>query len=101
MSDNIFISGSSDNTIKVWDLKTKTCIRTIENNGKIYTILKITNEKFISGDSNKNIKIWSLKQESCIEILEGHSDCVRSLCMINYDTIASGSIDETIKIWKI
>ena len=55
-----------------------------------------------SGD--KTVKIWNISNVSNWTLLRtyrDHSNTVYSLEWINADTIASGSYDQTIKIWSI
>ena len=49
------------------------------------------------------MRLWKLDDLSrqCIYTLKGHKDYVWKLCELHDGTIASGSMDRTIKVWNI
>jgi WD40 repeat protein len=54
-------SGSADMTIKVWDLKTHTCLHTILTRGEVLCLqLSPDGTKLFSGSSDHTIQIWDL-----------------------------------------
>jgi WD40 repeat protein len=59
-------SGSDDNTIKIWDLKTRSLEATLE--GHTETVLSVNfspdGTKLASGSGDLTIKIWDLKTRS-------------------------------------
>jgi serine/threonine protein kinase len=97
-------SGSSDNTIKLWNLATGWEIRTLKgHSGWVYSVaFSPDGETLASGSLDKTIKLWNLATGREIGILMGHSDSVRSVAII-YDgeILASGSTDNTIKLWNL
>ena len=103
--DRLF-SGSTDLTIRVWNLtitsqqSTYPCISTMLGHTNSINCLVVNNGKLYSGSIDKNIRIWELQNYTCIAILSGHSDCVTSLVMLSSDYLCSGSIDKTIKLWN-
>ena len=71
------ISGSDDNLIKVWDLNSGECLRTLfAHSGEVNCIEIISNEKLVSGSSDKTLKVWDLNTYECILTLYGHTDWV-------------------------
>jgi len=113
-SDNIekqyIISGSSDKTIKIWDLSTFKLVETLEGHTEYVTSVAVISsvEKtadlpkkyIISGSADKTIKIWDLSTFKLVETLEGHTSDVASLT-VSSKYIISGSFDKTIKIWDL
>jgi len=92
------VSGSDDNTIKIWDINTGGCIQTLEGHRSPVMSVAIDGDRIVSGSRDKTIKIWNTKGD-CIKTLEGHSGWVRSVAIVG-DRIVSGSYDKTIKIWN-
>ncbi|MFN5396885.1 MAG: eIF2A-related protein [Pseudanabaena sp.] len=101
-------SGSADHTIKLWNLKDKNLRVLVEHhnvNSVVFSSLcgdSLNNygTTLISGSDN-SIKLWDIKG---IEILAltGHSEEVRSVAYShNSKLIASGSADQTIKLWNL
>jgi WD40 repeat protein len=99
--DGGFVSGSSDGTIKIWDLKTLTCTATLEGHDDDVTSLAISDGRLISGFFSKMIKIWDLKTLTCTATIEGHSSHRVTSLAISDGRLISGSWKNTIKIWDL
>ena len=95
------MSGSSDDTIKIWNITTGECLETLEGHSDIISsIIKINRDIIVSGSYDKSIKIWELTGK-CLRTLEGHVFAVNCLIRINETVIASGGNDNSKKIWNI
>ena len=57
-----FISGSSNSSIKVWDIKTGKVIKTLEGHSSSVYSLAISKEgQFISGSADNTIIVWDIE----------------------------------------
>jgi WD40 repeat protein len=95
------ISGSrNDNIIKIWDLETSTCLKTLNGHeGQVYSLI-FAESKLISGSSDNTIKIWDLETSRCLKTLKGHEGRVNSLIFAEGKLI-SYSFDNRTKIWDL
>ncbi|KAL1675040.1 WD40-repeat-containing domain protein [Schizophyllum commune] len=93
------VSGSLDNTIKVWDVETGACVRT--HFGHIGGVWAVAADKMriVSGSHDRTIKVWSPDNGSNIATLAGHEASV-SCIALGEDKIVSGGDDKTIKVWS-
>ncbi len=110
---NILASGSTDKTIKVWNLSTGKLIHTLKGHTQSVTSVamspgvKGSDPILISGSADRSIKIWNLSTGELVRNLEGHTQSITSLAinpvnrLSNNKTFASGSTDRTIKIWNL
>ena len=107
----IIISGSEDNTIKLWELNTGECLATLEGHEAGIRAITISpdGQLLVSGSADNTIKLWQMpsveNEPICpdpIYTLTGHSDDVKCLA-ISHDgqILASGSQDKTIKLWNL
>ena len=102
------ISGNEDNTIKIWDINSGSCLDTLEGHENWVSSLVFSPDgKFlVSGSTDKTIRIWQKNNNGkykCLDdnILEGHNNWVNSVAFSpDNETIVSGSEDKTIKIWQ-
>jgi len=97
------VSGSGDNTLRVWDSKTGKCISTLIGHlGSVTSVAFSDDSKMIvSGSSDKTLRIWDIETGECLSTLHGHSDAVTSVAWSCDDSrrIVSGSNDKTVRVW--
>lgn len=71
------VSGSYDNTIKIWDSKNGKCDATLIGHSKGVTcVANSSNNKIVSGSYDNTLKIWDVKTNICIMTLVGHVNCI-------------------------
>lgn len=95
-------AGSSDKTIRIWNLKTFT--QDFELKGHLDDVLSLVQLKdgrLISGSLDKTIKIWDLNLKKEEKTLLAHEGNVQCLLQMTDGRLASGSGDTTIKIWSL
>ncbi|KAG0297012.1 hypothetical protein BGZ96_007896 [Linnemannia gamsii] len=97
--DSFLITGSYDNSVKVWNIETGECLRTLTGHALCVRALHFDEAKLITGSMDRTLKIWNYHTGQCIRTLQGHTDGVVTL---DFDSriLASGSVDATIKIWN-
>ncbi len=97
--DNILVTGSYDSTIKIWNIDTGDCIRTLRGHTSGIRALQFDDNKLISGSLDQTLKVWNWRTGECMSTYRGHTAGVIGL---NFDgnILASGSVDHTIKIWN-
>ncbi|KAI1318422.1 hypothetical protein EDD11_006506 [Mortierella claussenii] len=97
--DTVLITGSYDNTAKVWNIETGECLRTLKGHALCVRALRFDEAKLITGSMDRTLKIWNYHTGKCIRTLQGHTDGVVTL---DFDSriLASGSVDATIKVWN-
>jgi WD40 repeat protein len=66
------ISGSRDRTIRIWDMKTLKCIKSLSGHSGSVLCLRYDSEYIYSGSSDCTIKIWDLKSFELAKTLPGH-----------------------------
>lgn len=95
----VLISGSLDNTIKVWDIETGKVQRTLF--GHIEGVWAVASDKLrlVSGSHDRTIKVWSREEGNCTATLVGHRGAVTCLAL-GEDRIVSGSDDGDVRVWS-
>lgn len=95
--DQTLITGSYDNTIKVWDVNTGKEIRTITGHRLPIRCLQFDDARLITGSMDGTIKVWDWKIGECKSTFSAHEAGVIGLHMAG-NILASGSQDHTIAI---
>src|SRR4028119_1285081 len=77
------ISGSSDNTLKIWDLTTGKEEVTLKGHNHWVNAVAVTEDgkRAISGSSDNTLKVWDLTTRDEQFTLTGHSDSVNAVAV--------------------
>ena len=98
--DEYIVSGSVDQTIKVWQTSTGEFVRTLHGHREGIACLQYRGNRIISGSFDSTIRIWDVESGACLRLLEGHEDWVT--CIWSDDKkIVSGTYYGTIKVWDL
>ncbi|XP_072177966.1 uncharacterized protein [Diadema setosum] len=106
--DTRIVSGSSDKTIKVWNIRTNSpwSVQTLVGHSGTVRCLHLEGNRLVSGSTDCTIKVWDLSMQSswssiaCRVTMVGHDDTVRCL-QVDDEKVVSGSYDRTLKVWDI
>ena len=101
LPNNQLASAAEDKLIKIWDIPNKKLISSISKNYiRIDSLLPYKNNRIIIGAYNV-IQIIDIKTKEELISLPGHEKSICSIIEIYPDILATGSYDNTIKIWDL
>jgi WD40 repeat protein len=105
------VSGSSDHTAQIWNIKTgKLKCKIFKDHNKkddadfdVSSVAFSNKEMYIvSGSNDHTVRIWDKECKPIHNPLGSHEDKVTSVAFSpNDESIVSGSRDKTVRIWKI
>ena len=107
LSKTQIASGSDDFCIKIWDLPSGKCLKTLKGNNSIVTsIAKLSKTRIVSGSWDNFIKIWDIPTERCLITICNFSIDVSCVIKLSKSHLASGDHGSekrngSIKIWDI
>ena len=94
------VSGSKDNTVKVWHLESGQCVRTlVGHTGPVKALGLLPNYHVVSGSYDKSIRIWDVVKGVCVQELTGHAQLISCLKVLPENRIATAS--HIIKVWDL
>jgi hypothetical protein len=96
------LSGSGDNTMKLWDAATGGLLRTFEGHSSFVISVAFSPDgaRVLSGSHDKTLKLWDAATGQLLRTFEGHSSFVISVAFSpDGARVLSGSHDKTLKLW--
>jgi len=96
-------SGSTDESVKVYDIVNKKEIGTLmKHEDKISCLQFYQLGHLLTGSADGTVCIWRAKDWECIRVLKGHSDGINSLSIHPSGKLAlTCARDRTIRMWNL
>lgn len=98
----LLASGSSDDTVRVWDITTGSLLHTLRSHSSSVHCVTFSPDGLflVSGSSDRTIKLWDVVTSTLIHTFEGHWDTGLSLRFsLDDQLLATSSGHQTVKIW--
>jgi WD40 repeat protein len=98
------VSGSSDHTLRVWDLTTGLGLHTLKGHSAEIHSWRLTSDwcTAVSGSADQTLRVWDLATGRCLRTFEGDSALFLSVRLTpNGRTAISGSEDGTLWVWDL
>ncbi|KOS13270.1 wd40 repeat-like protein [Malassezia pachydermatis] len=95
----VLVSGSLDNTLKLWDIRTGRCFYTLFGHVEGVWCVDVDTLRIVSASHDRTIKIWDRDTGQCQTTLVGHRRAVTT-CALGDDKIISGSDDGDVRVWS-
>lgn len=96
------LTGSHDQTVRVWNCQTGECEATTQVGGEVDSMLMQAGFLFVgvkTAQGQGQIKVWNMSNMQHT-VLEGHVGQVTALAAAN-GMLFSGGQDKTIRVWKV
>lgn len=97
----MLISGSDEQTIKLWDINNGQCQQTLFTNIWTTTLIS-SHQMLVSGSADKIVMLWDINNGQCLRTLQGHKGWIWSVVLSpEGQTLASCGADRKIKLWNV
>ncbi len=98
---SIIVSGSSDASLRVWDIETGRFLRTLPGHKRAITCLSfLPDGRIISGSRDDTLRIWDIHTGE-YTVLAKHTAEITCVACLSEELVISGSYDMTLRIWNI
>eukprot|EP01117_Protostelium_nocturnum_P013641 TRINITY_DN5100_c0_g4_i3.p1 TRINITY_DN5100_c0_g4~~TRINITY_DN5100_c0_g4_i3.p1 ORF type:complete len:922 (+),score=215.60 TRINITY_DN5100_c0_g4_i3:138-2903(+) len=99
--DDSMLLTTSSNGIKVWNVDSQKCVRTIKSGYGLCGVFVPGNKHVIIGTKAGQLEVYDLTSSTCIQIIDAHKAAIWSMDVKGDKSgIVTGSEDKDIKFWE-
>ncbi|XP_023678962.1 U3 small nucleolar RNA-associated protein 15 homolog [Paramormyrops kingsleyae] len=102
LNPDLFITGSYDHTVRVFDGRTDKSIMNMDHGHPVESVLLFPSEGLLVSAGGRYVKVWDmLKWGQALVSLKNHHKTVTCLCMSSSgQRLLSGSLDRHVKVYS-
>ncbi|KAM9330133.1 U3 small nucleolar RNA-associated protein 15 homolog [Gastrophryne carolinensis] len=102
LNDDLFVTGSYDHTVKLFDARTENSVMTMEHEHPVESVLLFPSGGLLVSAGGRYVKVWDLlKGGQLLVSLRNHHKTVTCLCLSSSgQRLLSGSLDRHVKIYS-
>lgn len=93
-SEQVVISGSLDNTIKVWSLESGECLSTLFGHVQGIWTLAYDKLRLVSGSHDGSLKLWDIESGLPMHCLDGHASAVTAVALSDTKVVSADDLGE-------
>jgi len=98
-SPDVWISGSYDHTVKLWDVRTSETINSFDHGAPVEDVLIYPTGSILVSAGGTQVKIWDLFKGKLVQELDIHQKTVTSLALDHTQSkLFTASLDQHVKI---
>jgi WD40 repeat protein len=108
---SLIASGGDDRVIKVWDVQTGECLRTLHGHENWIQAIAFSPDGtcIASGSNDQTIQLWDTATGERLQTLQSHHNRIWAVAFSEVKTsstenhllLISGSEDETVRVWNL
>jgi hypothetical protein len=96
-----FVSGSNDNTAKLWDFSSRKLLHTFEGHTGAVRCIAVSSDgkRIATGSDDRSVIVWDVESGKVISHLEGDSSAVVGVAFLPHDQLSSAG--GGLRVWDI
>ncbi|KAJ5816238.1 Small-subunit processome Utp12 [Penicillium robsamsonii] len=100
-SDDRMLASASNGTLKIWNVRTESCLRTLECGYSLCSAFLPGDKIVVVGNKNGELEVFDIASSTLLDTIKAHDGPVWSL-QVHPDgkSMVSGSADKTAKFWN-
>lgn len=100
---HLVLSGSYDQTVKLWDMRTQGCVMTMNHGAPVECVDMFPDGGVVVAAGGPSLKVFDiLAGGRPMHSLSNHQKTVTSMCFDNsYSRLLTGSLDHHVKVYNV
>jgi U3 small nucleolar RNA-associated protein 15 len=99
---DIFVSGSYDHVVKLWDSRQRGSIQTFNNNMPVEKCMIAPSGSMMFSTGGNEIKLWDLAAGKMLDVFSSHQKNVTDICMDGTKSrLLSSGLDGHVKVYSL
>ncbi|KAI9931525.1 hypothetical protein ASPWEDRAFT_151247 [Aspergillus wentii DTO 134E9] len=100
-SDDRMLASASNGSLKIWNVKTQSCLRTLECGYSLCSAFLPGDKIVVVGNKNGELEVFDIASSTLLDTIKAHDGPVWSI-HVHPDgkSMVSGSADKTAKFWN-
>lgn len=100
-SDDRMLASASNGSLKIWNVRTETCLRTLECGYALCSAFLPGDKIVVVGNKNGELEVFDIASSTLLDTMKAHDGPVWSL-HVHPDgkSMVTGSADKTAKFWE-
>ncbi|KPM41793.1 U3 small nucleolar RNA-associated protein 12 [Neonectria ditissima] len=100
-SDDKMLASASNGGLKIWNIKTQSCIRTFECGYALCCSFLPGDKVVVVGTKSGELQLFDVASAALLDSVDAHEGAIWSLSVHpNGQSVVSGSADKTAKFWE-
>jgi len=95
------VTGSSDSSLKVWDVPARSCLLTIPGHAGKLCPVTVWADRAAGEHATGVVRVWDTCTGEVLSHLEGHTAQLTCIDAEKGRVIATGSLDATVRLWSV
>jgi WD40 repeat protein len=104
LADGRVVSGSDDNTLRMWNTEIRVCEAELAGYNAMWNsvrfVMQLVDGRLMSA-FDSTLLLWDLESGACVQTLTGHTNWVSCAVQLVDGRVMSGSFDNTLRIWDL
>ena len=102
LSNNLLASGSSDGTVKIWNITAAGTLKYSFSGIYVETAIALLGHggNLVATSWDRTVNVWNIPENTLLYTLY-HDDKVFTLASLDNDLLATGSQDNSVKVWNV
>eukprot|EP00299_Pterocystis_sp_00344_P012055 c5735_g1_i3.p1 GENE.c5735_g1_i3~~c5735_g1_i3.p1 ORF type:complete len:598 (+),score=98.04 c5735_g1_i3:56-1795(+) len=103
LDSNVFVTGSYDHTVRIWDARTGRCSITMTCDGPVEALQILPGNSLLASADGTCVRFWDiLSAGRPTDMLSNHHKTITCLCLDGERTrLLSGGLDQHVKIYSL